>query len=236
MKKLFLLTIGLFIFFTAFSQYNFSIWSVGAGGGFTQSYTDVAKSKFGVSFHISGDYYVTPFITVGAETQLGKVSGGDEVTDPHLRAFENNYKSFAFNGKIQLGEFVDYEYKPVLEAIKGIYIGTGIGVIQNNVKNVRIKPDGSNYVFPGKDYSTNLVFPFSTGINFDFKDYYDRTKFILTFGYQLNIVVGEGLDGYNDPSTIFENNASDRYTSTTIGLKYCFGPTALFYRKYGRHR
>jgi hypothetical protein len=234
LKKIFLSIIGLLTFFNAFSQYNYSMWSAGAGGGFTQSYTDVAKSKFGASFHVNGDYYLTPFLTIGAEAQVGKISGGDKITDPHLRAFDNNYKSFAFNGKVQLGQFVDYEYIPVLEAFKGLYLGAGIGVIQNNVKNVRIKPDGSNYVFPGKDNSTNLVFPFSVGINFGFRDYYDRTKFILSLGYQLNIAIGEGLDGYNDPSAKFKNNASDRFTCTTIGLKYCFGPEGLYYHSYYR--
>ena len=34
---------------------------------------------------------------------------------------------------------------------------------------------------------------------------------------------GEGLDGYDDPSSKFKNNAIDQYRQITIGFKYFFG-------------
>ncbi len=228
-------TIGLLTFFNAFSQYNYSLWSAGAGVGVTRSYTDVQQGKYALAYHINADYYLSPFLTVGMETQFGTIAGGNTITDPHLRAFKNSYKSFGFNGKVQLGQFVDYEYQPILNVIKGLYAGVGIGVIQNNMKEiVRIKPDGSNYIFPGKDNSTNISFPFNLGISFGLKDYYDQTRFILSANYQTNITLGEGLDGYNDPSAKFKNKAPDYYTYTTIGVKYCFGPEGLFYRTLHR--
>ncbi len=221
---------GLFIFLNAFSQYNYSTWSAGAGVGITRPYTDIQKGAYSIAYHINADYYFTPFITAGMETQFGTIASADDATDPHLRAFENSYKSFAFNGKVHLGQFIDYEYVPILKALKGFCLGTGIGIIQNDMKSIlRIKPDGSNHVFPGRDNSTGIVFPFNVGISFSIKDPYEQTRFIISAAYQTNITTGEGLDGYNDSSVKFQNNGADFYTYTTIGLKYCFGPQGISY-------
>jgi hypothetical protein len=36
-------------------------------------------------------------------------------------------------------------------------------------------------------------------------------------------VFGEGLDGYDDPSNKFKNNATDQYSQIVIGVKFSLG-------------
>jgi len=51
-----------------------------------------------------------------------------------------------------------------------------------------------------------------------------------------NIVFGEGLDGYDDPTSKFKNNATNQYRQFMIGFKYFFGTTVSYnklVRTYG---
>ena len=96
----------------------------------------------------------------------------------------------------------------------------------------KLESDGRIYKFPGKNASINVLIPVTAGINFNFLDAWDETRYILSIGYQMNVTFGEGMDGYNDPPSKFKNNDSDMYAFATIGIKYCFGRQAVFYRPF----
>lgn len=218
----------------AFSQQNlinFYKLAVGGGLGPTVSYADVRENSRGFGGYITADYNLTAFFTAGLELQAGHIKGGDIVTNPHNRQFDNGYKAGSLNIKIALGEYIRYYRNDFLNSIKGLYAGIGIGAIHNDMKYiVRYKPNTQaqypplGYEFPGKDKSTNLLMPVNLGINFYFKDGYDQLRYIINFNYQGNLTFGEGLDGYNDPLGKFENNAPDIYTLFSVGVKYNFGP------------
>lgn len=221
------------------AQVNFYKLTVGAGVGPTVSYADVRENSQSFAGYISADYNFTPFITAGLEFQAGQVKGGDIVTNPHNRQFKNNFKAFSVNAKVALGQFIDYSQSDVLNLFKGLYIGTGVGAINNNMKYVvRYKPNTQagypplGYEFPGKDKSTNLLVPINAGINFFFNDSYGDKRFALNVNYQANITFGEGLDGYDDPLAIFANKASDIYTLFSVGVKYNFGPVGLTKKRF----
>lgn len=230
MKRFLFSAAAFFFFLQASGQYkNFSKLSFGAGAGLTNSFTDVQKSGMAQSVRLNADFYFTPFITAGLEGQAGTLHGGDAVRDLHGREFTNSYKSVFVNGKVHLGQLVDYERTPVLDHLKGLYLGTGVGVISNRMSRiVRTRPDG--YTFSGRDKSNNIVVPLAAGLEYGLDDYWGKTRFIITAGFQFNFAFGEGLDGYNDPRDIFENNMPDTYIISAIGLKYCFGPEGLFGR------
>jgi hypothetical protein len=99
---------------------------------------------------------------------------------------------------------------------------------------VRIQPrqpwHTADYVFPGADNSVNFVVPLNVGIHWEIKDYWNETRYIIGMNYQSNLTFGEGLDGYNDPKSIFKNDGVDIYNMGTISVKYCFGPSHGFYR------
>lgn len=234
MKKLLFLLLGIFFFSGARAQYNFHRWSVGISGGPNRPFSDVYTNKSDRSFSLNSDFYFTPFITGGVEAQIGRLSGGNRLTDPHLREFDNAYKAVIFNGKLSLGELLNYNRRNLLNTFKGLYIGSGFGFLFNKMAFVtRIKPDGKNdYTFPGKDSGVNFVIPATAGINFNIVDGWSETRYIVSAGYQMNLTFGEGMDGFNDPPEKFENNYKDMYSYATISVKYCFGKRAAHYRPF----
>ncbi|HEY1024754.1 MAG TPA: hypothetical protein VGE26_06280 [Sphingobacteriaceae bacterium] len=231
MKRVLLTVAASVLILSAFGQYkNFSRISIGAGVGMTQSYTDVKQPGMAQSVRINADYYFTPFLTAGMEGQFGKLHGGDVLTDPHKREFTNSYMAVTANGKVHLGQFINYSLSPILSNIKGLYIGTGLGIINNSMSDIVRTAPGSDYVFPGMDKSMNIVLPFNAGLEYGLDDYWGKTRFLVTAGFQFNFTFGEGIDGYNDPPAKFKNTMPDVYTFTTIGIKYCLGPEGLFSR------
>lgn len=202
--------------------------TIGAGLGVTQSWADLAKRDFGLAGYGALDYYFTPFLSLGLEGQMGEINGGDVYTDRHLRQFINRYKAFNLNGKVYLGSLIDYHRSGFANAIKGLYAGAGVGVVMNKMRFVvREKPDGSGYIFGGKDKSNDLLVPLNLGINFNFMDRYGYYKYGVNLNYQVSVTAGEGLDGYENPPIKFKPGYPDFYTYFSIGLKYHFGTIGL---------
>lgn len=215
------------------AQSNFYKFSVGAGGGVTQSFADLQKHDFGIAGYVVADYLFTPFVSLGLEIQAGEINGGDKNTDKDHRQFINSFKAVTANGKLYLGALTDYEHNGFLNAIKGLYAGAGLGIIQNNVKNVRIKPypngtiDANSYVFPGLDKSKEVLIPLNLGINFYIPDREGAYRYVINFNYQANVSLGEGLDGYDDSSVRLVNGKPDVYTYFSLGIRYNFGSIGL---------
>lgn len=208
------------------AQSNFYQMSIGGGFGITQSFTEVKKHDFGLAGYGVLDYYFTPFISAGIEGQLGEVNGGNREKNPDHRQFINSYKTFSFNGKIALGALMDYDNNSFSNTLKGVYFGSGIGVIQNSVSNIKTAPDGSN--FPVSYKSKDILIPLNAGINFYFRDRPGYVRYILNFNYQTNITLGEGLDGYDDSAIKFKNGSPDIYTYFSAGIRYQFGSMGLY--------
>jgi len=229
---LLLVSIGSF----SFAQSNYFGMSYGFGGGINKSYTDVYKGSYGYTAYGVIDYHVTPFVTLGLEGQLGKVKGGDIETDPHNRQFTNQYMAISANAKLMLGELVNYDRSEFLYNIRGLYAGLGLGVINNNITQiVRYKPSWAAYdpgygPFPGEDKSLNLLVPINFGFNYYINDGYGYMRYIININAQSNFTFGEGLDGYNDPSSKFKNNSPDVYNTYTIGFKYMFGKIRVYHK------
>lgn len=216
----------------ASAQSNFYKFSIGAGGGVTQSFADLKKHAFGTAGYGTLDYLFTPFISLGLEAQMGEINGGDQQTEPSGRQFINGYKSITANGKIALGQLVDYERSNFLNSIKGLYFGAGLGIIQNKMKGIiRYKADPKSstglYKFPGTDESKDISIPLNLGINFYFPNHYGYYRYGINVNYQANITLGEGLDGYDDSTWLLKNGSPDIYTYFTIGFRYYLGPVGL---------
>lgn len=207
---------------------------MGVGAGATQAYADVQKVIQKPTIIGSLDYNLSPFSSIGVEVQKGNISGGNKVSDPHLRYFDNSYLAVILGGKVQLGQFVDFESSGFLNTLKGFYVGAGLGMVKSKMADVvRQKPldpnnvEGGYYTFPGLDASTDLMLPINTGISFNIMDRWRFTKYILGINYQFNPMFGEGIDGYNDPPAKFRNGR-DYYGVASFSIKYCFGPEGLY--------
>lgn len=216
-------------------SYNFSSFSVGAGVGVVRADADIAQHITKEAIFGTLNYNYSPYITITGELQAGKLAGGNPNTDKDTRAFVNNYKSISLYGDIQAGEFIDYQYRDLLNILKNVYLGTGVGIMHNAMAFVqRISLNNPGYVFPGEDSSTEIMVPLRIGYELKFFNRYQEPSIRVNVGYQLSLVYGEGLDGYNDPPSIFRNEHVDRYSLVSVGVKYNFGRPISYKKPIGR--
>lgn len=213
------------------SGYNYQEWGWGVGAGYERGYTNITRQDNHVSLNANLVYNYNPYLPIEAEIQVGKLSGGGLAPsqDPYGRQYTNNYKAFILHADFQLGAGIDYEYSWFLKLVKDFYIGAGVGVISNTNQVQRYSiyappyPQPGYYKFPGSDNSVDLMVPLRFGYEFKFYDSYNEPSAAIDLGYIHNFAFGEGLDGYNDPSSKFKNNSIDQYRQITITFKYYFG-------------
>jgi hypothetical protein len=221
---------------SSFAQSNFYKFSIGAGFGATQSFTEVPKHGFGLSGYGSLDYLFTPFASLGLEIQKGEVNGGEFKKDPLHREFVNSYQSFAINAKISLGQIIDDRYNGPSDLLKGIYLGAGAGIIKNSTLfTTGLDPNDRNFATVDNADSKDVFFPLNLGINIHFPDREGFYRYVLNFNYQANFTLGEGLDGYDDSQITFQSGTPDIFSFFSVGLKYNFGKMGLSgktFRKY----
>ncbi|MEB0260849.1 MULTISPECIES: hypothetical protein [unclassified Mucilaginibacter] len=227
MKKYLLFIVLALAFFKGKAQgsLNYATYGIGVSASLNHPYADLKKEYDNKSFAVTFNYFYTPYVPIGLEFQLGKLSGGgtDLKIDKDGRQFVNNYKALILHIDVQAGEVINYQGSTVLNVLKNFYLGAGIGGIANSVVTQRTSVIDPTYTFPGKDNGINLIVPLRFGYEFKFYNEYDQPNVRLDIGYQHNLTFGEGLDGYADPSTKFKNNALDQYRQITVGIKVNFG-------------
>lgn len=238
MKKYILSVAAALLSLCSFAQsgYNYSPYAIGFGVSGIKPHADLNRELTDIAYNVNFTYYFSPYVPVVLELQKGRLRGGGDLVseDKDTRKFENNYITGMFHLNYQLGESIDYERNFFLNAIKNFYAGIGFGFIYNNVKANRFSLIDPNYEFPGNDKSLNTIVPLRIGYEFKIFDYDGAPRFAIDIGYQHNFTFGEGLDGYNDPSSKFKNNALDQYRQATIGIKYNFGPMSSYDKNIGR--
>jgi hypothetical protein len=211
--------------------------SVGAGAGAAMAFGDLPKNYIRPVGLVTFDYHLTPHASLGVEIQKGFLKGGDSVNttiDFHHRFYKNSYSALILNGKIELAQLVDIRRGDNLYALRGFYIGTGIGVVNSKmteIKRTKWQGEGADryeYTFPGADKGIDLLVPVNTGISFNFEDKWGYRKYALNFNYQLNMVLGEKIDGYDDPPSIFKNKHGDYLGVMSVGFKMFFGPEGIY--------
>lgn len=202
--------------------------SIGAGAGVTQSYADLVGNNASMASKLEFSYYLNQFINVGINYQQGKIIGGDIYTNAHHRQFVNDFYSIDMNVKLQLGAFIGYDESILLNVIKGLYVGTGIGGIQNRHNHPVRYHLYTNEKFPGYNRSKEMFVPLMAGINFHIPNKLDVTRFIVSVNFQGNIVSGEGLDSYDSNGANFKQGIPDIYTFINLGVSYHFGEKGWF--------
>lgn len=227
---------GLFLAFSisVYAQSNFYKLSIGGGAGFTRSYADLHEHNYGEAIYGTADFFITPFLSLSFEAQNGTVKGGQSNLEPSGLRFKNNYRSVTANGKVFLGAFINYQRSTFLEQIKGLYLGAGVGLIQNrNFDLKRSNRDEPNRVY--KDFSNEAIIPLNVGFNYYLPNKNGYYRYVLNANYQGNITLGEGLDGYDSSTIRFENGNPDVFTYLTLGLKYNFGPVGIAKKTFKRY-
>ena len=179
-------------------------------------------------------YNYNPYIPIGVEFQVGTLSGGgtDQKLDSAGRKYSNSYKALLIHADFMLGSAIDYQDNWLLQILKNFYLGTGVGLISNSntVQRTNVIPSRGplTYVFPGSDNSINVMIPIRAGYEFKIFDAYNVPRAAIDVGYIHNFVFGEGLDGYDDPTAKFKNNAIDQYRQIVVSVKFFFGRTVSY--------
>ena len=219
------------------SGFNYYEWGAGFGASYGRGFDDLVKQVWHPGGSLNLTYNYSPYVPMSLELQFGTLEGGGRTRDKDEfgRYSKNSYKALVLHADLQMGEIIDYDDSFFLNRIKNFYIGTGIGAISNsmsgkNIQRTNLYPENGpyDYVFPGKNKSVNLMVPLRLGYEFKIYDDYDQVGYTITLGYQHAYTFGEGLDGYNDNSQKFKNNAPDQFAMFTIGFKYNFGNTVSY--------
>jgi hypothetical protein len=213
--------------------YNYKEFGIGLDVSYERGYTNLQKQDNHISENINFIYNYSPYIPITAELQFGTLSGGGltAAKDKYGRQYTNSYEAFVVHGDFQLGEVIDYSESDVLTVIKNFYFGSGVGFVFNNnvVQRTNLIPANEPaqgphpYVFPGKDNSINTMVPLRFGYEFKLYNDFEEPYMAIDIGYVHNMVFGEGLDGYDDPSNKFKNNATNQYRQIVVGVKFNFG-------------
>lgn len=219
MKTIVISLLALLLCLTATAQSNFYKLSLGGGGGFTQSFTDYEKHKFGKSIYGVGEFFFTPFISLGGEGQIGRIKG--EGGNLPRKSFVNSYKSLTLNAKLYLGAVIDYKRNGFSNAVKGLYLGAGIGGVLNNVSGIE------------HPKTKDIIIPLNLGYTYYFPNKLGYYRFGININYQSNIDLDDGIDGYEElylPPSGSERNPNsytDVYSYFSVGLRYQFGLMGL---------
>jgi len=236
LKKLVLLLIFAFSVVLAKAQlgYNYKEFGIGLDINYARGYTNVNRQDNHIGANLNFIYNYSPYIPVVAELQFGTLSGGGltPALDKYGRQYTNSYDAFLVHADFQLGEVIDYSQSDILNVLKNFYFGSGVGFVFNNntVQRTNIYPQNGSlsYPFPGSDHSINMTVPLRFGYEFKVYNYYEEPYLAFDIGYVHNLVFGEGLDGYDDPSNKFKNNATNQYRQIQVGVKFFFGNITSF--------
>jgi hypothetical protein len=221
------------------SGYNYYEWGLGGGVNYARGFDDLKKQVWHPGGTLNLTYNYSPYVPIALDFHFGSLEGGGLTPDKDAfgRHSKNNFLALVLRADLQLGEIIDYDNSDFLAGIKNFYLGTGIGVIHNNMAFVqRTNPPGyENHApvgdlegFQGKNKSFNLMIPIRFGYEFKIYDDYDEVGYTITLGVQHSYAFGEGLDGYNDNPQKFKNNAPDQFVQYSIGFKYNFGNTVSY--------
>jgi hypothetical protein len=232
--KIILTCIFLACSFCVTAQSSFYKISLGGGAGITRSYADLPEKNNAVAVYGTVDYLFTPFISLGLEVQQGQVKGGQNKVDPYGRRFANDYRSVTINGKLALGNLVDYKNNVWFNHLKGLYVGSGFGFIQNRVnqldRGIENAPD-QLYI----PFTKEPVIPLNIGMNYFFPDRYGQYRYVANINIQSNITIGEGLDGYDSTIATFRNGKPDIFSFFSLGIKYNFGPEGVSQKTFKKY-
>lgn len=215
MKRLLFLSILFLFAINVNAQTNFYKWSSGVNVGGTLTYGDSDKKRIGYGYAGVIDYYFTPYMNLGFEFQSGQLRGGEL----GVRSFNNNYKTIAFNGRMQLGQFLNDDQLDsfVWRNLKGFYIGAGLGAIDNKV-DITLPNKVDHFVHK------EIILPLNMGLNINIqRKWQEYSRVMVNVNYQTALSFEDGMDGEYD----LKSNSKDRYSFFSIGLRYNFGAIGL---------
>lgn len=206
-------------------NYNAHNFSIGAGLGSSKMYGDWSYSRPQPVYIGYFEKNITPTISYGWTVSVGDLS----TRDPYLqlRSF-NHFTSVDQHITVELGTVfavVDREYyeNPLLRLIGGVYGGTGVGLINNDIKRIA----QFNEALPGQtpDVSpitlTNSVamyIPVNVGYNLHIPKFWVFKGCVFNANLQYTSTMSDYIDGYKPRYAA--NKKNDVYTVMSVGFRF----------------
>ena len=219
-KKYFLLCFICLGAFTAKAQlgYEYSEFDLGVSGGLSTVTGDAETKPSAKTMHFNFNYNPSPFINYVLEAQTGNLHGGDEATTITGRQFTNNYVAVFLRGQVQAGELMDYSRSKIKNALKNLYLSTGVGYIVNKMSYINRQSilDPSIYT-DGLDNSNGIIIPARIGYEFKIFNSYSQPVVKIDLGYQMNFALDDNLDGFT------AGLQKDKFSQITLGVKFAIG-------------
>jgi len=215
--------------------YNYDQFSLGLGISSVKIHGDLNKAYAQTALNVNLNYHFTPFVTFSTEAQFGKLASANADTSKTYYGEQstNKYTAVIFHADVQLGEFINYNddfssipiLTKILNGAKNIYVGTGAGVIFNNMQYInRVDYNDPNVTLAGLDKSNELIIPVRIGYEYKIYNAYDEPQIRIDLGYQANYSFGDNMDGFKS------GKSSDWYSQITFGIKVGIGGVTS-YRK-----
>lgn len=207
--------------------FDYAQYDVGFAAGINQaSSADVQTLKTTPSFRLNFNYNQGPFINYVFEAEFGRLKGGDSLRTSSGREFENHFRAFSFRVQVQAGEFFDYSQSAFGNALKNLYVSSGLGYINNNVvaRSYDVPLLLNGRMLPGERKTNEVFIPLRFGYEFKLFNSYNQPSVKIDLGYQYNFVMADELDGY------IAGQHNDGYSQFTIGFKFAIGGVTS-YRK-----
>jgi hypothetical protein len=207
--------------------YPYSNWTLGAGMGFSEIYGNLSHSNSEPIFRINLDRNVNPWVSFGAEVQRGALS--DYETANHWTtglSVYNQITTLDIHGKMSLGEIFNGPKSFGTKTLFGLYVGFGVGVMNNDVSNVTLKftsrdklnikdVEGSSTIKPR---TAALYMPFNLGF-----DLHLTRRCMFNINYQFCYAFSDYLDGYDFPQPTAHNYYNDMFSVLSFGLGFYIG-------------
>lgn len=205
--------------------YNAHNFSVGFGVGSTKMYGDWSYSKPQPAYIGYFEKNITPTISYGWTVSVGDLSTRDPYVQ--MRSF-NHFTSVDQHITVELGTVfavVDREYyeNPLLRLIGGIYGGTGVGIINNDIKRIA----QFNEDLPGQTpnvspttltNSVALYIPINAGYNLHIPKFWIFKGCVLNANFQYTSTMSDYIDGYKPRYAA--NKKNDVYTVMSLGFRF----------------
>jgi hypothetical protein len=206
-------------------DYNAHDYCVGVGLGSSKMYGDLPYSNPQPVYIADLNKSVAPRFSLGWTVQIGDLSSRDPYT--HMRSF-NHYTAFDQHITCEFGTFYNwfdknYDETPILKLTSGLYVGVGLGVINNDVKRIA---DVNVDALPGitqtsnppiLSQSTALFIPFNFGYNLHLPHLWKLRNCMLYANFQYNDCLSDYVDGYKLPFKA--NKKNDVFTVMSVGLR-----------------
>jgi hypothetical protein len=203
-------------------------FAMGTEVGYSRGFTNLNAQYDHPGLNLSFIYNHKPQLSWAVELQLGELSGGGlkQYEDISGRAYDNRYLAFNLHADFRLdgiintdGQLFNKNGHSLLNFIKNFYIGTGAGIIANNVSAQRYSIYVPTYRFGGYDHSINPTIALRIGHELKIYDAVNDVRYAIDIGYTHNIVFSSGLDGYYDPHSMFQHSSIGQYRQFIIGVK-----------------